>query len=83
MFKVELQKLNDEIKGKNEQIAFLEKQIADSIVASHNKMNKLEISQVSSASFINKYYSQVPPIDSLPLHSFLFNFLCCSQFLNW
>lgn len=42
---VELQKLNDEIKGKNEQIAFLEKQIADSIVASHNKMDKLEISQ--------------------------------------
>lgn len=65
MFKVELQKLNDEIKGKNEQIAFLEKQIADSIVASHNKMDKLEISQVS---FMHKLYSQMPPIHSLPLH---------------
>lgn len=42
---VEMRKLNDEIKGKNEQIALLEKQIADSIAASHNKMDKLEISQ--------------------------------------
>ncbi|XP_057983387.1 kinesin-like protein KIN-7K, chloroplastic [Malania oleifera] len=42
---VEMRKLSDEIKGKNEQIALLEKQIADSIITSHNKMDKLEISQ--------------------------------------
>ncbi|KAK9290950.1 hypothetical protein L1049_009130 [Liquidambar formosana] len=41
----EIRKLNDEIKGKNEQIALLEKQIADSIISSHNNMDKLEVSQ--------------------------------------
>lgn len=41
----EIRKLNDEIKGKNEQIALLEKQITDSTVASHHKMDNLEISQ--------------------------------------
>ncbi|XVE61288.1 hypothetical protein DITRI_Ditri06bG0027900 [Diplodiscus trichospermus] len=41
---VEMQKLSDEIRGKNEQIALLEKQIADSIMVSH-KMEKSEISQ--------------------------------------
>lgn len=50
VLKVEIRKLNDDIKGKNEQISLLEKQIADSIAASHNKMDKLEISQVSSVS---------------------------------
>lgn len=47
VFKVEMKKLNDEIKVKNEQIDLLEKQIADSIVASHDKMGKHEVSQVS------------------------------------
>ena len=47
VFKVEMQKLNDEIKGKNEQIALLEKQIAESIIISHDKMGKHEVSQVS------------------------------------
>lgn len=42
---VEIKKLKDEIKEKNEQIALLEKQIADSINASHNQMDKLELSQ--------------------------------------
>ncbi|KAF8019827.1 hypothetical protein BT93_G0501 [Corymbia citriodora subsp. variegata] len=42
---VEMKKLNDEIKVKNEQIALLEKQIADSIIASHDKMGKHEVSQ--------------------------------------
>ncbi|XP_022747162.1 kinesin-like protein KIN-7K, chloroplastic isoform X2 [Durio zibethinus] len=42
---VETKKLSDEIRGKNEQIALLEKQIADSIMVSHNKMDKSEISQ--------------------------------------
>lgn len=42
---VEMKKLNDEINVKNEQIALLEKQIADSIVASHDKMGKHEVSQ--------------------------------------
>ncbi|XVF55976.1 hypothetical protein PTKIN_Ptkin06aG0079000 [Pterospermum kingtungense] len=42
---VEMKKLSDEIRGKNEQIALLEKQIADSIMVSHNKMDKSEISQ--------------------------------------
>lgn len=45
--KVEMKRLNDEIKVKTEQIALLEKQITDSIVVSHNKMDKLEVSQVS------------------------------------
>ena len=47
-----MKKLSDEIRGKNEQIALLEKQIADSIMVSHNKMDKSEISQVSSACII-------------------------------
>jgi centromeric protein E len=42
-----MKKLSDEIKVKNEQIALLEKQIADSIMASHNNMDNLEASQVS------------------------------------
>lgn len=42
---VEMKKLNDEINVKNEQIALLEKQIADSIVAPHDKMGKHEVSQ--------------------------------------
>lgn len=41
--------MKDEIKEKNEQIAFLDKQIADSINASHNTMDQLELSQVSLA----------------------------------
>ncbi|KAL4379213.1 hypothetical protein GQ457_02G024490 [Hibiscus cannabinus] len=42
---VEMKKLSDEIRGKNEQIALLEKQIAESILVSPNKMEKSEISQ--------------------------------------
>ncbi|XP_031261902.1 kinesin-like protein KIN-7K, chloroplastic isoform X2 [Pistacia vera] len=42
---VEIKKLKDEIKGKNEQISLLEKQIADSIMASHNTMDNAEVSQ--------------------------------------
>ncbi|XP_059428095.1 kinesin-like protein KIN-7K, chloroplastic [Corylus avellana] len=42
---VEMKRLKDEIKEKNEQIAFLDKQIADSINASHNQMDQLELSQ--------------------------------------
>lgn len=42
---VEIKKLRDEIKGKNEQIALLEKQIADSIMTSHNTMDNSEVSQ--------------------------------------
>ncbi|KAK9036877.1 hypothetical protein V6N11_021801 [Hibiscus sabdariffa] len=42
---VEMKKLSDEIRGKNEQIALLEKQIAESILISPNKMEKSEISQ--------------------------------------
>ncbi|XWS43269.1 hypothetical protein CRYUN_Cryun16bG0088500 [Craigia yunnanensis] len=42
---VEMKKLSGEIRGKNEQIALLEKQIADSIMVSHKKMDKSEISQ--------------------------------------
>ncbi|XP_038719500.1 kinesin-like protein KIN-7K, chloroplastic isoform X2 [Tripterygium wilfordii] len=41
----EMRRLKDEIKGKNEQIALLEKQIADSLMVSHNKMDKIEMSQ--------------------------------------
>ncbi|KAI5560590.1 hypothetical protein POPTR_016G060400v4 [Populus trichocarpa] len=42
---LEMKKLSDEIKVKNAQIALLEKQIADSIMASHNNMDNLEASQ--------------------------------------
>uniref|UniRef100_A0A2N9FZR6 Kinesin motor domain-containing protein n=1 Tax=Fagus sylvatica TaxID=28930 RepID=A0A2N9FZR6_FAGSY len=42
---LEMKKLREEIKTKNEQIALLEKQIADSINASHNKMDNLDFSQ--------------------------------------
>lgn len=42
---LEIRKLSDEIKGKSEQIALLEKQIADSILTCHNKMDKSEVSQ--------------------------------------
>ncbi|KAI7992827.1 hypothetical protein LOK49_LG12G03014 [Camellia lanceoleosa] len=42
---VEIRKLNDEIRTKNEQIALLEKQIADSINDSHSKMDNVEASQ--------------------------------------
>ncbi|XP_034907870.1 kinesin-like protein KIN-7K, chloroplastic isoform X2 [Populus alba] len=42
---LEMKNLSDEIKVKNEQIALLEKQIADSIMASHNSMANLEASQ--------------------------------------
>jgi len=49
VFKLEMKKLSDEIKVKNEQIALLEKQIADSIMASHNSLANLEASQVSLA----------------------------------
>lgn len=49
VFKVEMKKLSDDIKVKNEQIALLEKQIANSIMTSHNKMDNLEVSQVSFA----------------------------------
>ncbi|KAL9399747.1 hypothetical protein Peur_008708 [Populus x canadensis] len=42
---LEMKKLSGEIKVKNEQIALLEKQIADSIMASHYSMANLEASQ--------------------------------------
>ncbi|KAM7271631.1 hypothetical protein ACFE04_030845 [Oxalis oulophora] len=42
---VEMKMINNEIKAKNEQISLLEKQIADSIMASHDKMDKTEISR--------------------------------------
>ncbi|XP_035545582.1 kinesin-like protein KIN-7K, chloroplastic isoform X2 [Juglans regia] len=43
---VEMKNLKDEIMGKNEQIALLEKQITDSIVvASHKKIDNFELSQ--------------------------------------
>lgn len=45
--KGEIRKLKDDIKEKNEQIALLGKQIEDSIIPSHTKMNSLEMSQVS------------------------------------
>lgn len=47
IIKVDMRKLKDEIKTKNEQIALLENQIADFMNASHNKIDSLEISHVS------------------------------------
>lgn len=45
--KLEMQKLKDEIKAKNEQIALLEKKIADLLIVSPTKLDQMEISQVS------------------------------------
>ncbi|KAJ9184658.1 hypothetical protein P3X46_004362 [Hevea brasiliensis] len=42
---VEMKRLNNEIKVKKEQISLLENQIANSIMASHNKIDNLEVSQ--------------------------------------
>ncbi|XP_062002662.1 kinesin-like protein KIN-7K, chloroplastic isoform X1 [Rosa rugosa] len=42
---MEMRKLKDEIKAKNEQIALLEKKIADSLIVSPTKMDQIEISQ--------------------------------------
>ncbi|XP_038976670.1 kinesin-like protein KIN-7D, chloroplastic isoform X1 [Phoenix dactylifera] len=41
---MEIRKISDEIKAKNQQIASLEKQMADSISANQNKMDKLVLS---------------------------------------
>ncbi|KAK2647316.1 hypothetical protein Ddye_014805 [Dipteronia dyeriana] len=65
---VEIRMLRDEIKGKNVQIALLEKQIADSILASQNKMDSSKVSQVSLASFIITMVTWLIPV----LYS-----LCC------
>ncbi|XP_024018836.1 kinesin-like protein KIN-7K, chloroplastic isoform X2 [Morus notabilis] len=45
----EIRKLKDEIKAKNEQIALVEKQIEDSTIPSHKKMDSLDMSQVKTA----------------------------------
>lgn len=42
---VEIEKLNGEIKRKNEQVALLEKQIVVSVISSRDKMDKLEASR--------------------------------------
>lgn len=52
VFKVEMKRLNDEIKVKNEQISLLENQIANSIMAAHDRIDNLEVSQVSLASIM-------------------------------
>lgn len=44
---MEMRKLKDEIKAKNEQIALLEKKIAESSIVSPTKMDQMEISHVS------------------------------------
>lgn len=75
-FKVEIKKLRDEIKGKNDQIALLEKQIADSIMTSHNTMDNSEVSQVSLASFI----SDVGTCLSLKSVFIAFVDSCCAVF---
>lgn len=41
----EMRKLKDEIRAKNEQIASLEKQIADAVAANYDNMNKSEMAQ--------------------------------------
>ena len=47
VLKVQIKKLKDEIKRKNEQITLLEKHIADSIISSHDRIDNVEASQVS------------------------------------
>lgn len=42
---VEIRTLNDEIKRKNKQITLLEERIADSLISSHHKADKVELSQ--------------------------------------
>lgn len=48
-----MRKLREEIRAKNEQIASLEKQIADTVVANYDKMEKSEMSLVSAATIIS------------------------------
>ncbi|KAK6945398.1 Kinesin motor domain [Dillenia turbinata] len=54
IFQVEMRKLSDDIKLKNEQIASLEKQIAGYVSASQNKMDKLVTSQPSYAELMEQ-----------------------------
>ena len=51
-FQDEMRKLREEIRSKSEQIAFLEKQIADTATSNYDKMDKSELSQVSFATAI-------------------------------
>ncbi|CAN1307005.1 Kinesin-like protein KIN-7K, chloroplastic [Linum perenne] len=45
---IEIMKLSDEIKTKNDQISLLEKQISDSLmISSHSKMDDYEVSQIA------------------------------------
>uniref|UniRef100_A0A803LFQ3 Kinesin motor domain-containing protein n=1 Tax=Chenopodium quinoa TaxID=63459 RepID=A0A803LFQ3_CHEQI len=46
---MEMRKLREEIRAKNEQIASLEKQIADTVAANYDKMDNSEMSQVKIA----------------------------------
>lgn len=51
---MEIKNLRNEISSKNEQIALLEKQIADSVVASQGKVDSPKVSQVN-LSDLNHY----------------------------
>lgn len=58
--KLEMQKLKDEIKAKNEQIALLEKKIADLLIVSPTKLDQMEISQVSFEFLIMQICIAIP-----------------------
>lgn len=63
VLKVEMKRLDEEIKRKNEQIDQLEKKIVGSFISSHDEMDKFETSRVSSASLVDTllvYYSHCP-----------------------
>lgn len=62
--------MKDEIMAKNEQIALVEKHIADSIIASHNRMDNLELSHVSLAFLLVVFAA----------FWFLMSNLCCCLF---
>lgn len=58
-FQIEIRKLREEIRAKNEQIASLEKQIADTVAANYDKMDDSEMSQVSAAIMIDPWGPQI------------------------
>lgn len=47
ILQLEMRKVNEEIKAKSQQIASIEKQMADSILATQGKIDKLENSLVN------------------------------------
>ena len=68
--------MRDDISAKNEQIGSLEKQIAETAVANHDKMEKSEMSQVSGVPKIIHEYEPLTSYSHLSKPLFWFLFFC-------